>query len=122
MIGRAPTSPDESADGARSKSSRPSTRPTAGGDGRDQRNRAIESAARGRRNGPHGPCGDALSVIESGALEEYGVGKVSIAGYADRHPDISDTSGASTARQNALPYAGVLRATPDWITDYRKEG
>jgi methylenetetrahydrofolate reductase (NADPH) len=39
---------------------------------------------------PHGPYADALSVIESGLLEEYGVGKVSFTGYPEGHPDISD--------------------------------
>lgn len=39
---------------------------------------------------PHGPYGDALSVIESGLLEEYGVGRVSVAGYPEGHPAIPD--------------------------------
>jgi methylenetetrahydrofolate reductase (NADPH) len=39
---------------------------------------------------PHGPYADALSVIESGLLETYGVRRVSIAGYPEGHPDIPD--------------------------------
>ena len=39
---------------------------------------------------PHGPYPDALSVIESGLLETYGVRRVSIAGYPEGHPDIPD--------------------------------
>jgi methylenetetrahydrofolate reductase (NADPH) len=39
---------------------------------------------------PHGPYPDALSVIESGLLEEHGVRRVSIAGYPEGHPGIPD--------------------------------
>jgi methylenetetrahydrofolate reductase (NADPH) len=39
---------------------------------------------------PHGPYPDALSVIESGLLERYGVGRVSVAGYPEGHPGIPD--------------------------------
>ena len=39
---------------------------------------------------PHGPFPDALSVIESGLLEEHGVRRVSIAGYPEGHPGIPD--------------------------------
>jgi methylenetetrahydrofolate reductase (NADPH) len=39
---------------------------------------------------PHGPYSDALSVIESGVLAQYGVRGVSIAGYPEGHPDISE--------------------------------
>src|SRR5262249_976478 len=35
---------------------------------------------------PQGPYPDALSVIESGLLEEHGVRRVSIAGYPEGHP------------------------------------
>lgn len=37
---------------------------------------------------PEGPFPDALSVIRSGVLPEYGVREVSIAGYPEGHPDI----------------------------------
>ena len=39
---------------------------------------------------PHGPYVDALSVIESGLLETYGIRRVSIAGYPEGHPEIPD--------------------------------
>jgi len=39
---------------------------------------------------PHGPYADALSVIQSGILEEHGVGHISIAGYPEGHPGIPD--------------------------------
>lgn len=38
---------------------------------------------------PLGPYADALSLIESGVLQEYGVRHVSIAGHPDAHPDIA---------------------------------
>ncbi|WP_344066784.1 methylenetetrahydrofolate reductase [Microbacterium pumilum] len=37
---------------------------------------------------PEGPYPDALSIIRSGLLPEYGVHEVSIAGYPEGHPDI----------------------------------
>ncbi|OHV41269.1 MULTISPECIES: methylenetetrahydrofolate reductase [Pseudofrankia] len=39
---------------------------------------------------PHGPYADALSVIQSGLLEQYGVRRASVAGYPEGHPDIPD--------------------------------
>ena len=39
---------------------------------------------------PEGPYPDSLSVIRSGVLQKYGVREVSIAGYPEGHPDISD--------------------------------
>lgn len=39
---------------------------------------------------PVGPYPDALSVIRSGLLQQYGVREVSIAGYPEGHPDIPD--------------------------------
>lgn len=41
---------------------------------------------------PEGPFEDALSVIRTGLLANYGVEQVSISGYPDGHPDISDES------------------------------
>jgi methylenetetrahydrofolate reductase (NADPH) len=38
---------------------------------------------------PEGPYGDALSLIESGLLTEYGVRRVGISGYPEGHPAIS---------------------------------
>jgi methylenetetrahydrofolate reductase (NADPH) len=37
---------------------------------------------------PEGPYPDSLSVIRTGILQKYGVREVSIAGYAEGHPDI----------------------------------
>jgi methylenetetrahydrofolate reductase (NADPH) len=37
---------------------------------------------------PEGPYPDALSIIRSGLLQQYGVKEVSIAGYPEGHPDI----------------------------------
>jgi methylenetetrahydrofolate reductase (NADPH) len=37
---------------------------------------------------PEGPFPDALTIIESGILEEHGVRSVGIAGYPEGHPDI----------------------------------
>ena len=37
-----------------------------------------------------GPFSDALSVIRTGLLEEFGVGSVGISGYPEGHPDIPD--------------------------------
>lgn len=39
---------------------------------------------------PEGPYGDSFDVIRSGILQKYGVREVSIAGYPEGHPDISD--------------------------------
>ncbi|WEG10717.1 methylenetetrahydrofolate reductase [Microbacterium horticulturae] len=38
---------------------------------------------------PEGPYPDALSIIRTGILPEYGVKEVSIAGYPEGHPDIA---------------------------------
>lgn len=39
---------------------------------------------------PQGPYPDSETVIRTGVLPEYGVRRVSIAGYPEGHPDISD--------------------------------
>lgn len=39
---------------------------------------------------PTGPYSDALSLINSGALEEHGAKRVSVAGYPEGHPRIPD--------------------------------
>lgn len=39
---------------------------------------------------PEGPYEDALAVIESGALQRFGVRHVGISGYPEGHPDIAD--------------------------------
>lgn len=40
---------------------------------------------------PHGPFEDALSVIRTGILQDYGVEEVSIAGYPEGHPSIANS-------------------------------
>ena len=84
---------------------------------------------------PHGPYGDALSVIESGVLEEFGVRQVSIAGYPEGHPDIPDDVlwPALEAKYAALTARGMageiitqfgFDADPvlDWIARVRERG
>src|SRR5260370_30619879 len=39
---------------------------------------------------PEGPYSSSLDVIRSGLLEKYGIGSVSISGYPEGHPDITD--------------------------------
>jgi methylenetetrahydrofolate reductase (NADPH) len=39
---------------------------------------------------PEGPYSSSLDVIQTGLMEKYGVGSVSISGYPEGHPDISD--------------------------------
>ncbi|MEE1801199.1 methylenetetrahydrofolate reductase [Streptomyces sp. JV176] len=39
---------------------------------------------------PHGPYHDALALIRSGLLQEYGVRHVGISGYPEGHPTIAD--------------------------------
>lgn len=52
---------------------------------------AVENvfAVGGDPPAPLGPYQDALSLIESGVLQAYGVRHVSIAGHPDAHPDIA---------------------------------
>jgi methylenetetrahydrofolate reductase (NADPH) len=44
----------------------------------------------GDPSAPHGPYPDALSVIRSGLLHEYGVRHIGIAGYPEGHPAIPE--------------------------------
>lgn len=39
---------------------------------------------------PEGPYSSSLDVIRSGLLEKYGVGSVSVSGYPEGHPEITD--------------------------------
>ncbi|MCZ0999499.1 methylenetetrahydrofolate reductase [Streptomyces mirabilis] len=41
---------------------------------------------------PHGPYDDALALIRTGLLQEYGVRRVGIAGYPEGHPHIDDSA------------------------------
>ena len=84
---------------------------------------------------PHGPFPDALSVIESGLLEAHGIRSVSIAGYPEGHPDISDESlrKALDAKHAALRERGLngeiitqfgfdVDPVLDWISGVREKG
>jgi len=58
---------------------------------------------------PEGPYPDALSIIESGLLQEYGVESVGISGYPEGHPDIADDVlwGALADKTRALAGRGL---------------
>ena len=61
-------------------------RPPAG----RRRDRAASSSSAATRATPEGPYEDSYDVIRTGLLPNYGVREVSIAGYPEGHPDISD--------------------------------
>jgi methylenetetrahydrofolate reductase (NADPH) len=84
---------------------------------------------------PMGPFPDALAIINSGLLEEYGVQHVSIGGYPEGHPHISEPVlwqtledkraalaerglGASIITQFGFDADAVLR----WIAEARDRG
>ncbi|WP_030442616.1 methylenetetrahydrofolate reductase [Actinoplanes subtropicus] len=84
---------------------------------------------------PHGPYGDALSVIRSGLLETHGVRHVSIAGYPEGHPDIpaevlwpalSDKYAALQVRHLAgdiiTQFGFDVDPVLDWIAAVRERG
>jgi len=84
---------------------------------------------------PHGPYIDALSVIESGLLETYGVRRVGIAGYPEGHPDIPDSVlwPALQSKHAALRARGLtgeiitqfgfdVDPVLDWIQTVREHG
>jgi methylenetetrahydrofolate reductase (NADPH) len=58
---------------------------------------------------PDGPYEDSLAVIKTGLLLQYGASDVSIAGYPEGHPDISDDVlwAALTGKHAALSKAGL---------------
>jgi methylenetetrahydrofolate reductase (NADPH) len=84
---------------------------------------------------PHGPYSDSLSLIESGVLQQYGVRDVSIAGYPEGHPDISEqhlwsalTDKAAALREQDLS-GGIITqfgfdvdAVLAWIEQVRDRG
>lgn len=63
----------------------------------------------GDPSSPHGPFPDALSVIRSGLLQEYGVRHVGISGYPEGHPAIADHAlwGALADKQSELEAQGL---------------
>lgn len=58
---------------------------------------------------PEGPYDDSLQVIQSGLLQQYGARHVSVAGYPEVHPEISDAAlwSALEGKQAALREAGL---------------
>ncbi|MEO5534416.1 MAG: methylenetetrahydrofolate reductase [Pseudolysinimonas sp.] len=58
---------------------------------------------------PEGPYEDSLEVIQTGLLQKYGASDISIAGYPEGHPDISDDKlwAALTGKHAALTAAGT---------------
>jgi methylenetetrahydrofolate reductase (NADPH) len=92
-------------------------------------------AVAGDPNPPFGPYEEALQVIRSGLLQEHGVEHVSIAGYPEGHPDISDEKlwAALTGKVAALADAGLdatiltqflfdVDAAVRWIEQVRERG
>jgi methylenetetrahydrofolate reductase (NADPH) len=84
---------------------------------------------------PEGPYPDALSVIRSGVLEEYGVRAVGIGGYPEGHPDISDdllwqalTDKAAALAERGLETTIITQFCFDvdpvleWVTAVRQRG
>jgi methylenetetrahydrofolate reductase (NADPH) len=63
----------------------------------------------GDPSAPHGPYPDALSIIRSGLLQEYGVRHVGISGYPEGHPAIADHElwGALADKQAELEAQGL---------------
>jgi methylenetetrahydrofolate reductase (NADPH) len=92
-------------------------------------------AVGGDPNPPFGPYEDSLQVIRTGLLPKYGVEHVSIAGYPEGHPDISDEQlwSALTGKVAALADAGLdatvltqflfdVDAAVSWIERVREHG
>lgn len=84
---------------------------------------------------PEGPFPDALSVIETGMLEEFGVREVGVTGYPEGHPDIAeavlwdalekklaalDRSGIAASVTTQVSFDSAAVAT--WIAEVRKRG
>ena len=92
-------------------------------------------AVGGDPNPPFGPYEDSLQLIQTGLLPKYGVEHVSIAGYPEGHPDISDEQlwSALTGKHLALKEAGLgstvltqflfdVDAAVSWIEQVRERG
>jgi len=92
-------------------------------------------AVGGDPNPPFGPYEDSLQLIQTGLLPKYGVEHVSIAGYPEGHPDITDAQlwSALTGKYQALKDAGLgstvltqflfdIDATIIWIEQVRERG
>jgi len=92
-------------------------------------------AVGGDPNTPEGPYEDSAAVIRSGILPEYGVREVSIAGYPEGHPDISDDvlwqaleAKAATLKEQGLDATILTQFGFDtqpvrtWIAEVRARG
>jgi len=84
---------------------------------------------------PIGPYADALALIESGVLQQHGITHAGIAGYPERHPDISSDrlQHALAAKIAALSSQGIqpfivtqfgFEAAPivKWLEELRARG
>lgn len=84
---------------------------------------------------PHGPYPDALSVIQSGALQRHGVREVVVAGYPEGHPDIPDQAlqqaladkvgaaeGAGLSISIITQFGFDAEAVSSWILGIRRSG
>jgi len=92
-------------------------------------------AVGGDPNPPFGPYEDSLQLIQTGLFPKYGVEHVSIAGYPEGHPDITDEQlwAALTGKYAALKDAGLastvltqflfdVDAAVAWIEQVRERG
>lgn len=98
---------------------------------------AVEEifAVGGDPSTPHGPYEDSLALIESGRLKDFGVRRVSIAGYPEGHPHITESRlwSALEHKTAALAAAGMngsiitqfgfdVEPVVDWIEQVRSRG
>lgn len=84
---------------------------------------------------PLGPYEDALAVIDSGILKDYGIEHVGISGYPEGHPDITDETLAkamhdkvASLRRQGIDYSIMTQFGFDadpvlaWLKQIRAEG
>jgi len=84
---------------------------------------------------PLGPYEDALAVIDSGTLKDYGIEHVGISGYPEGHPDITNEKLAkamhdkvASLKRQGIDYSIMTQfgfdADPvlDWLKQIRAEG
>ena len=84
---------------------------------------------------PLGPYEDALAVIDSGTLKEYGIEHVGISGYPEGHPDITNeklvkamADKVASLKRQGMDYSIMTQfgfdADPvlDWLKQIRSEG
>lgn len=84
---------------------------------------------------PEGPYEDSLQLLKTGLLQNYGVRNISITGYPDGHPDISETvlwsalesKAAELAKQNVdgviiTQFGFDAGSVLDWVASVRRRG